>query len=62
MTENEPTLVHVVICKYWNLTEKIITSNSYNINIHESNKIMCTFVYTFNVRYQIFQKNNLLIK
>lgn len=59
MAENEPTLVHVVICKYWNLTEKIITSNSYNI--HESNKIMC-IVYTFNVRYQIFQKNKLLIK
>lgn len=59
MAENEPTLVHVVICKYWNLTGKIITSNSYNI--HESNKIMC-IVYTFNVRYQIFQKNNLLIK
>lgn len=39
MAENEPTLVHVVICKYWNLTEKIITSNSYNI--HESNKIIC---------------------
>lgn len=39
MAENEPTLVHVVICKYWNLTEKIITSNSYNI--HESNKIKC---------------------
>lgn len=56
MAENEPTLVHVVICKYWNLTEKIIT-----YNIHESNKIMC-IVYTFNVRYQIFQKNNLLIK
>lgn len=51
MAENEPTLVHVVICKYWNLTEKIITSNSYNI--HESNKIMC-IVHTFNVRYQIY--------
>lgn len=51
MVENELMLVYVVICKYWNLIEKIIIFNSYNINIYESNKIMCIFVYIFNVRY-----------
>lgn len=51
MAENEPTLVHVVICKYWNLTEKIITSNSYNI--HESNKIVCvSFIHSmYDIKY-----------
>lgn len=48
MVENELMLVYVVICKYWNLIEKIIIFNSYNI--YESNKIMCV-VYIFNVRY-----------
>lgn len=44
MVENELMLVFVVICKYWNLIEKVIIFNSYNR--YESDKIICVlFIY-----------------